>query len=76
MAKEDEREGLSVLWRTWREGLSVLWEDLERHVRDLRCAERVRQRKYERRRAMRENIFLYHGVDAPRIRDVQRAKRD
>ena len=42
VAKEDEREGLSVLW-----------EDVKRRVRDLRRAERGRQRKYERRRAMR-----------------------
>ena len=31
-----------------REGLSVLWEDVKRQVRDLRRAERGRQRKYER----------------------------
>ena len=42
VAKEDEREGLSVLW-----------EDVKRRARDLRRAERGRQRKYERRRAMR-----------------------
>ena len=42
VAKEDERDGLSVLW-----------EDVKRRVRDLRRAERGRQRKYERRRAMR-----------------------
>ena len=42
VAKEDEREGLSVLW-----------EDVKRRVTDLRRAERGRQRKYERRRAMR-----------------------
>ena len=48
VAKEDEREGLSVLW-----------EDVKRRVRDLRRAERGRQRKYERRRAIFSDPYRY-----------------
>ena len=52
-----EKKALRRRWKVTkedeREGLSVLWEDVKRRVRDLRRAERGRQRKYERRRAMR-----------------------
>ena len=30
-----------------------MWEDVKRHVWDLQYSERVRQRKYEKRRSMR-----------------------
>ena len=57
------RQEKKILRRRWREasddqreGLSVLWREVKERAADLRCAERLRQKKYQRCRARASKI--------------------
>ena len=63
---EGEKKALRRRWNSAKEdgkvGLSVLWEELKERLRNLRCAESIRQKNYERRKAHRRFSTTHTGM--------------